>query len=166
MAERRITETTAAAWSASSRKRQCGDATLMLEETTFDIHLNGGAFWRNVPATVWCYKLGGSKSSRNGSRTANEISSAVRSRSRKSSISPIPCEGSQQFSENITKESWDYGSPMETDESGDGRKARRRHRCWVLSDSLKLSLDAIPWHRIARGVDECFVPAARCAPTW
>ena len=36
-----------------------GDATLMLGETTFDIHLNGGACWRNVPAAVWLYKLGG-----------------------------------------------------------------------------------------------------------
>ena len=30
-----------------------------LGETTFDIHLNGTAFWRNVPAAVWNYKLGG-----------------------------------------------------------------------------------------------------------
>ena len=27
--------------------------------TTFDIYLNGNAFWRNVPAAVWRYKLGG-----------------------------------------------------------------------------------------------------------
>ena len=27
--------------------------------TTFDIHLNGNAYWRNVPAAVWRYKLGG-----------------------------------------------------------------------------------------------------------
>ena len=30
-----------------------------LGEATFDIHLNGKAFWSNVPATVWTYKLGG-----------------------------------------------------------------------------------------------------------
>ena len=30
-----------------------------LGETTFDIHLNANAFWRNVPAAVWQYKLGG-----------------------------------------------------------------------------------------------------------
>ena len=30
-----------------------------LGETTFDIHLNGRAYWRNVPAAVWSYKLGG-----------------------------------------------------------------------------------------------------------
>ncbi len=30
-----------------------------LGETTFDIHLNANAFWRNVPAAVWHYKLGG-----------------------------------------------------------------------------------------------------------
>ena len=30
-----------------------------LGATTFDIHLNGHAYWRNVPAAVWDYKLGG-----------------------------------------------------------------------------------------------------------
>ena len=35
------------------------DALPQLGETTFDIHLNANAFWRNVPATVWQYKLGG-----------------------------------------------------------------------------------------------------------
>ena len=30
-----------------------------LGNTTFDIHLNANAFWRNVPANVWRYKLGG-----------------------------------------------------------------------------------------------------------
>ena len=36
-----------------------GDALPALGETTFDIHLNARAFWRNVPAAVWSYKLGG-----------------------------------------------------------------------------------------------------------
>ena len=27
--------------------------------TTFDVYLNGNAYWRNVPAVVWRYKLGG-----------------------------------------------------------------------------------------------------------
>ena len=27
--------------------------------TTFDVYLNGNAYWRNVPASVWRYKLGG-----------------------------------------------------------------------------------------------------------
>ena len=30
-----------------------------LGDTTFDIHLNDRAYWRNVPAAVWSYKLGG-----------------------------------------------------------------------------------------------------------
>ena len=30
-----------------------------LGDSTYDIHLNGRAFWRNVPAAVWTYKLGG-----------------------------------------------------------------------------------------------------------
>ena len=36
-----------------------GNALPALGETIFDIHLNGIAFWRNVPAAVWHYKLGG-----------------------------------------------------------------------------------------------------------
>ncbi len=34
-------------------------AAPMLGRTTFDIYLNRNAFWRNVPAAVWTYKLGG-----------------------------------------------------------------------------------------------------------
>ena len=30
-----------------------------LGDTTFDVYLNGTAFWRNIPAAVWSYKLGG-----------------------------------------------------------------------------------------------------------
>ena len=36
-----------------------GDTTAVLGQTTFDIYLNGNAYWRNVPAAVWRYKLGG-----------------------------------------------------------------------------------------------------------
>ncbi len=36
-----------------------GDALPALGETTFDIYLNERAFWRNVPAAVWGYRLGG-----------------------------------------------------------------------------------------------------------
>ena len=36
-----------------------GKAAQFLGETTFDIHLNDRAYWRNVPASVWSYKLGG-----------------------------------------------------------------------------------------------------------
>ena len=36
-----------------------GDAMATLGDTTFDIYLNGRAYWRNVPANVWDYKLGG-----------------------------------------------------------------------------------------------------------
>jgi len=36
-----------------------GGATGVLGQTTFDIYLNGNAYWRNVPAAVWRYKLGG-----------------------------------------------------------------------------------------------------------
>ena len=30
-----------------------------LGTTTFDIHLNDHAYWRNIPAAAWNYKLGG-----------------------------------------------------------------------------------------------------------
>ena len=36
-----------------------GGATDILGQTTFDIYLNGNAYWSNVPASVWRYKLGG-----------------------------------------------------------------------------------------------------------
>ncbi len=35
------------------------DALPVLGNSTFDIYLNGEAFWRNVPASVWTYRLGG-----------------------------------------------------------------------------------------------------------
>ena len=35
------------------------DALPTLGETTFDVYLNDHAYWRNVPAAVWNYKLGG-----------------------------------------------------------------------------------------------------------
>ena len=35
------------------------DALSALGDTTFDIHINRNAFWRNVPAAVWSYRLGG-----------------------------------------------------------------------------------------------------------
>ena len=31
----------------------------VLGETTFDVYLNGEAFWRNVPSAIWDYRLGG-----------------------------------------------------------------------------------------------------------
>ena len=35
------------------------DAIPVLGRTTFDIYLNDRAYWKNVPAAVWNYKLGG-----------------------------------------------------------------------------------------------------------
>ena len=36
-----------------------GDASDVLGDKTFDVYLNGEAFWRNVPAAIWDYRLGG-----------------------------------------------------------------------------------------------------------
>ena len=36
-----------------------GNAAAALGDTTLDVHLNDRAYWRNVPAAVWGYKLGG-----------------------------------------------------------------------------------------------------------
>ena len=35
------------------------DALPALGATTFDVYLNDRAFWRNIPAAVWRYRLGG-----------------------------------------------------------------------------------------------------------
>ena len=45
-------------YTAEERAAQ-GDAIETLGATTFDIYLNDGAYWRNVPANVWSYRLGG-----------------------------------------------------------------------------------------------------------
>ena len=36
-----------------------GDHLPALGASTFDVYLNARAFWLNVPAAVWTYKLGG-----------------------------------------------------------------------------------------------------------
>ena len=36
-----------------------GDTVAALGQTTFDVYLNDRTFWRNVPAAIWGYKLGG-----------------------------------------------------------------------------------------------------------
>ena len=43
----------------ADEKAAKGDNVPTLGETTFDVYLNDRAFWRNVPAAVWIYKLGG-----------------------------------------------------------------------------------------------------------
>ncbi|MDE2917722.1 MAG: N-6 DNA methylase [Paracoccaceae bacterium] len=40
-------------------KSAMGDSIATLGESTFDVYLNNRAFWRNVPAAVWTYNLGG-----------------------------------------------------------------------------------------------------------
>ena len=46
------------AYAADERAAMDG-ALAALGDTTFDIYLNEDAFWRNVPAAVWNYRLGG-----------------------------------------------------------------------------------------------------------
>ena len=43
----------------SEERAALGDAVATLGETTSDIYLNARAYWRNLPAAVWTYKLGG-----------------------------------------------------------------------------------------------------------
>ena len=43
----------------SEERKAMGDAVTTLGDTTFDVYLNDRAYWRNVPANVWSYKLGG-----------------------------------------------------------------------------------------------------------
>ena len=42
-----------------TEREALGRAIDALGETTFDVYLNDRAYWRNVPAAVWKYKLGG-----------------------------------------------------------------------------------------------------------
>ena len=43
----------------SEERTAMGDAVSALGDTTFDVYLNDRAYWRNVSASVWGYKLGG-----------------------------------------------------------------------------------------------------------
>ena len=43
----------------SAERTAMSDALPTLGNTTFDVYLNGEAFWRNIPAAVWDYRLGG-----------------------------------------------------------------------------------------------------------
>src|ERR1039458_7783894 len=36
-----------------------GDAAALLGPSTYDVYLNGKAFWSNIPSGVWEYTLGG-----------------------------------------------------------------------------------------------------------
>ncbi len=44
---------------APNERAVLGEALPALGETAFDVYLNGNAYWRNVPAAVWRYKLDG-----------------------------------------------------------------------------------------------------------
>ena len=43
----------------SEEREAVGDTVSTLGDTTFDVYLNERAYWRNVSANVWRYKLGG-----------------------------------------------------------------------------------------------------------
>ena len=42
-----------------SERSALGTTLDTLGETTYDVYLNDQAYWRNVPANVWNYRLGG-----------------------------------------------------------------------------------------------------------
>ena len=44
---------------APNERAAMPDALPILGETTFDVYLNKRTYWRNVPAAVWTYKIGG-----------------------------------------------------------------------------------------------------------
>ena len=44
---------------AGSELDALGAALDILGETTYDVCLNDNAYWRNIPANVWNYRLGG-----------------------------------------------------------------------------------------------------------
>ena len=43
----------------SDEREALGESVSSLGETTFDVHINARAFWSNVPAAVWNYRLDG-----------------------------------------------------------------------------------------------------------
>ena len=43
----------------SEERKAIGDTLSTLGDRAFDVYLNDRAYWRNVPAAVWGYKLGG-----------------------------------------------------------------------------------------------------------
>ena len=43
----------------SEERRDLSAAISVLGDSTYDIYLNHNAFWRNVPAVIWNYRLGG-----------------------------------------------------------------------------------------------------------
>ena len=65
-------------------------AAAVLGATTFDIHLNDRAYWRNVPAAVWHYKLGGYQVLKKWLSYRDRDILGRPSASRKSSTSPTP----------------------------------------------------------------------------
>ena len=73
------------------------DALPALGDTTFDVYLNGQAFWRNIPATVWTTGWAATRCSRSGCPTASKRSSGGSFRWWKSSTSQklhdasVPC---------------------------------------------------------------------------
>ena len=43
----------------ADERAEMGEVVSVLGKTTVDVHLNDDALWRNIPAAVWNYKLGG-----------------------------------------------------------------------------------------------------------
>ena len=43
----------------SAERAVLDEACPTLGDNTFDVYLNDRAYWRNVPAAVWTYRLGG-----------------------------------------------------------------------------------------------------------
>ena len=43
----------------SEERTALGEVVSTLGGMTFGVYLNDGAYWRNVPAAVWTYKVGG-----------------------------------------------------------------------------------------------------------
>jgi hypothetical protein len=44
---------------ATTRGMSAQDARRLLGDKTYDVHLNGAAYWRNIPLSVWEYYIGG-----------------------------------------------------------------------------------------------------------
>ena len=58
----------------AAERAALGDAIVGLGDTTFDVYLNERAYWRDIPANVWNYQLGGYQVLKSGSPTASSAS--------------------------------------------------------------------------------------------
>ena len=81
---------------SETERAALGADVSVLGDTTYDIYLNDGAYWRNVPTAVWNYRLGGYQVLKKWlSYRENKVLGRPLLPDERSSTSPIPPDGLQ-----------------------------------------------------------------------